>query len=58
MVTMKKWISDDTKLGYECMLGRKSHINLIGKVILFPLILSMLLGNCVLDFLFLKENAQ
>ena len=48
-------LSEDTKLWFECTLGAKSHINLAGKIVLFPLIL--LVGGtwAVLDLLFQKS---
>lgn len=46
---------DDTALFFECTLGEKSHINLVGKIIFSPLILSVGLLWIIMDFLFLKK---
>jgi len=48
-------MTEDTRLFFECTFGKKSHINLVGKIILSPLILIVGGTWLILDFLFLKS---
>ncbi len=47
-------MTEDTKLYWECTLGSKSHINLVGKVAFFPLIVAVGITMIAFDFLFGK----
>lgn len=43
-------------LPWECTLGSKSHINLIGKILLSPLIIIMCVTISLLELLFSKDE--
>ena len=49
-------MTKDTRLFFECTFGKKSHMNLAGKIILSPFIL--IIGGLwiALDFLFTKSH--
>lgn len=48
--------SEDIKLLWECTLGGKSHMNIFGKILLFPLIF---LVNIVISlFIILFEKSR
>jgi len=48
-------MAENIKLIFECFFGKKSHINLAGKIILSPLILIVGGTWIVMDFLFGKS---
>jgi len=49
-------MTEDTKLFFECTFGKKSHINLAGKIIFSPLILIIVVTWIAMDFLFGKSH--
>jgi len=48
--------SEKVKLLWECTLGKKSHMNIAGKIILFPLIVIFAVTISMLEFLFSKDD--
>ena len=40
---------------YECFLGKESEINLLGKIVLFPILILSYFTWLSLDFLFVKK---
>lgn len=44
------------KLFWQCTLGDKSHMNIVGKVLFFPVILLMFVIIFLLDRLFTKPE--
>jgi hypothetical protein len=52
---MKKLITDDTRLWFECGFGKKSSMNLAGKIACSPVVVFIGVLWIVLDFLFLKQ---
>lgn len=51
---MKKY--EELKLMIDCTLGKKSHINIVGKVLFFPIIAWMIAIFFVLELLFTKAD--
>lgn len=49
-------LNEDTKLWFECTLGKTSKMNLAGKIILSPLIVYVGVIWIIMDFLFLKKE--
>ena len=47
---------EKVRLPWECMLGKKSHINLVGKILLFPLIVIMATTISLLELLFSADD--
>lgn len=46
----------EVRLYYETTLGTKSHLNLFGKILLFPLIVTVGASLFVLTLLFTKKT--
>lgn len=49
----------EARIAIPYLIGGKSHVNLIGKILFFPMILLILWGTCVydlLDLLFAKKE--
>ena len=44
------------KLPWECTLGKKSHINLFGKIMLFPIIIVFAVTISLLELLFSSDE--
>lgn len=55
---MKKLIRKDTKYMIEYTIGKKSGLNLMGKIFVFPWILLCFLVIVVFDFLFTKGEEE
>jgi hypothetical protein len=43
-------------LPWECTLGRKSHLNLAGKILMFPLIALLAWTISIIEFLFMNNE--
>lgn len=43
------------KLPWECIFGKKSHINLLGKILLFPFLAILATVISILELLFSKD---
>ena len=50
--------ASDRRLWWECTMGSKSHLNTLGKVVLFPLFIWASAVYFVCDFLFTKEQRK
>ena len=49
-------MSEDMSLYWQCTFGGKSHMNLLGKIVLAPFIIYLGLLFTILDILFTKKN--
>lgn len=49
---------DEISLVWSCTLGRKSHLNLAGKILLFPLIVVIAGVYTVLELLFGRSKPR
>lgn len=47
---------NELRFFYECTLGRKSHLNMLGKVVFFPVIIAMGLAFWLFDLIFGNEG--